>query len=115
MFSFKSQHKSMAVVTRRQMLMIVASLFDPLGFIAPIVLTGKQILQQACHGLDWDTPVSPEIADEWNTWLADLKNLNNLKIPRCVKPSGFCPDIERAEVHTFFVTPVRKAMVYVST
>lgn len=37
---------------------IVSSIFDPLGFISPIVLGGKRILQKLCQdNFDWDTPV----------------------------------------------------------
>lgn len=35
-------------LTRRGILSSVCSMYDRLGFIAPIVLTGKQILQQMC-------------------------------------------------------------------
>lgn len=37
------------------MLSTVASIYDPLGFIAPFVLLGKQILQQMCREkIGWD-------------------------------------------------------------
>ncbi len=35
-------------LTRRGLLSTVCSVYDPLDFLAPIVLTGKQMLQQLC-------------------------------------------------------------------
>jgi hypothetical protein len=51
-FKFNNDLKD-TLPTRRNMLSVVASLFDPLGFLAPFILTGKRILQEMCQsGLD---------------------------------------------------------------
>lgn len=45
-------------LTRRGSLSTVNSIFDPLGFISPLVLVGKQILQQMCsEAIGWDGPI----------------------------------------------------------
>lgn len=42
-------------VIRRGILSTVASVFDPLGFLAPFLLLGKKILQEMCQkGIGWD-------------------------------------------------------------
>ncbi len=42
---------------RRSILSSVSSVFDPIGFIAPFMLTGKAILQALCRdGYGWMTP-----------------------------------------------------------
>lgn len=47
--------------TRRGILATIGSIFDPPGLIAPVVLVGKQILQDICHGKGWDEPVEGEV------------------------------------------------------
>lgn len=43
-------------VTKRAILKIVASIFDPLGFVPPFVLTAKTFLKRLWRRkLDWDT------------------------------------------------------------
>ena len=101
-FSFSSVKLFSAdKVSRRGMLKLIASHFDPLGFIAPIILTGKLLLQRVCHGLDWDEEVPKDIQDSWKAWVEDLANLCQIKVPRCLKPADFGLNISRAEVHTY--------------
>lgn len=41
--------------TRRGILSTIASVFDPLGLIAPFLLIGKKVLPEMCrHGISWD-------------------------------------------------------------
>ena len=43
-------------VTKRGILRSLASVFDPLGLVSPVTLTGKFIYQDACdQTLPWDT------------------------------------------------------------
>ena len=100
-FTFSAPIAHPDTVTRRNMLHLVASLFDPLGFIAPVVLTGKLILQRACHGMDWDEPVSEELAKLWDSWLIVLGSLNELFIPRCLKATVLGLVSQRVELHTY--------------
>ena len=75
-------------------------MYDPLGQISPIVLTGKMIFQEATRrGLDWDDPVPDDLARKWRAWQSSLQNLCNLSFSRCVVPAGFENGI--AELHHF--------------
>ena len=88
-------------MTRRGILSTVCSMYDPLGFIAPVVLKGKQILQQMCADhAEWDDPLPDELYAKWEKWRSGLKDLESLKIQRCVKSEDF-GNIELAEVHHF--------------
>ena len=74
-------------LTRRGVLSTVASIYDPLGFLAPLVLKAKRILQEVCQkGVSWDSPLPDKLRPRWEQWKADLLKLQNLRIPRCFIP-----------------------------
>ena len=86
---------------RRGILSTVSSVYDPLGIVSPVILVGKQILQDLCRrNVDWDDPVPEEILPRWERWLTELPLLEKVKIQRCVKPPGFGSPIQ-TEVHSF--------------
>lgn len=88
-------------LTRRGILSIVSSLYDPLGFLGPFVLTAKIILQDVCSlGIGWDERVPSEVADKWGKWLADLRVVSGVKIPRCFRSRGLTNIVE-VQLHTF--------------
>ena len=88
-------------LTRRGILSTVCSVYDPLGLVAPLILTGKQILQDLCReNADWDDPISDELRSRWERWRNELRLLEGLKIPRCYKPEDF-GDIKAVELHHF--------------
>ncbi|KAJ8375844.1 hypothetical protein SKAU_G00064240 [Synaphobranchus kaupii] len=88
-------------LTRRGVLSTVASVYDPLGFVAPFILVGKQILQALCTDkIDWDEDLPNHILPLWESWLKDLPYLAALKIPRAYLPSSF-GEVIRYELHNF--------------
>lgn len=87
--------------TRRGLLSVVASLYDPLGFIAPFTLSGKQILQELCHkGIGWDDPVPEQLCSRWEEWKNGLQALKDITIPRCYHPENF-GKVVTIELHHF--------------
>lgn len=69
--------------TRRGVLSSINSLFDPLGFVAPVTIAGKAILREAMtSGLDWDEPLPPDFIQRWNAWRSSLSGLEMLCVPR---------------------------------
>jgi len=65
-------------LTRRGVLSTVASLYDPHGFLAPLVLKAKRILQEVCQkGVSWDSPLPDELHPRWEQWKADLLKVQN--------------------------------------
>lgn len=67
-FTFSIEVKPHSVT--RRILSIVSSVYDPLGFLAPVVLPAKQILQGLCKTkLGWDDPIPQEAAQVWQKWL----------------------------------------------
>ncbi|XP_006822329.1 uncharacterized protein LOC102807461 [Saccoglossus kowalevskii] len=87
--------------TRRGILSTVSSVFDPLGLVAPLILTGKRILQELIRdGADWDDAIPADIKVRWERWRAELLLLSKLNIPRCYKPTDF-GKLKMAELHHF--------------
>ena len=51
-------------VTRRGILSTISSIYDPLGFIAPLLLPAKKILQDLCNAdIGWDDDIPNEYKD----------------------------------------------------
>ena len=49
-------------LTRRGILASASSIYNPLGLVAPFLLTGKRIVQELCKGkTEWDQPVPDTI------------------------------------------------------
>ncbi|XP_073766183.1 uncharacterized protein isoform X2 [Danio rerio] len=87
--------------TRRGVLSTIASVFDPLGFMAPFILVGKKILQQLCYNkASWDDSLPEDLQSRWERWLLDLPNLADVKIPRCYVPQ-ISNEAIRFELHHF--------------
>ena len=60
---------------------MISLIFDPLSFVAPLLLDGKSILQELCRlDVSW-----------MNQYLADLLNLQQISISKCYKPENFGP------------------------
>lgn len=99
-FQFRIHLKDQPL-TKRGILSTVSSVYDPLGFVAPVVLTGRQILQEICSlDSDWDTPVPDHIRKKWEAWRTDILHLKNLTIERCFKPRNF-KGVKDVELHHF--------------
>jgi hypothetical protein len=52
--------------TRRGLLSTINSTLDPLGFVSPIIISGKILLREVVPpGTDWDEPPSTDHAVKW--------------------------------------------------
>ena len=71
------------VVTKRIVLSTLARIFDPLGFIAPVVMTGKILFQKLWElGLAWDEEIPEELCQQFRLWISSLEKLKTIQIPR---------------------------------
>ena len=70
--------------TKRTILSVVSSLYDPLGLLAPFTTTAKMILQDVWKsGTTWDEPVEQEIKRKWEKWQVGLASISTFQIDRC--------------------------------
>ncbi|XP_050340495.1 uncharacterized protein LOC126766847 [Bactrocera neohumeralis] len=109
--------------TKRAILSDIAKLFDPLGWLAPIIVTAKMIMQHIwLEGTQWDEVVSPTTLDRWHTFMDNHRYINNIKIPRWVHFSptddvsihGFCDASEKAYAATVYLRVRTSNEVFVS-
>lgn len=69
--------------TRRGVLSCVNSLYDPLGFIAPVTIQGKLLLRaMMADSSEWDEPLPIQYLDRWIQWQESLLHLENCIVPR---------------------------------
>ncbi|KAL9960110.1 hypothetical protein ACROYT_G033517 [Oculina patagonica] len=87
--------------TRRGILSLTSSIYDPLGFLAPTILPAKKLLQDLCKlKLDWDDPVGENESQRWEKWKEELPKLSQLAVKRCVKPADL-GELKTVELHNF--------------
>jgi hypothetical protein len=99
-FQFDVKLEASDVVTRRVMLSIVSSLYDPLGLISPVLIVGKILLQDVTRmKLNWDVAVPSDVQERWSKWIESLLGLKFLSFPRCVKPFQFDDGV--IQIHHF--------------
>ena len=86
-FTFKFHPVSDNVkMTKREYLRRLATVFDPLGLVAPFVVQGKLIMQDLwTSGVDWDDTVPPSIESAIRRWYAELCKLPQVSVPRCIR------------------------------
>ncbi|XP_055522497.1 uncharacterized protein LOC129716687 [Wyeomyia smithii] len=77
--------------TKRKILSIIATLFDPLGLIGAVITRAKIFMQllwfledQEGNKLSWDSPLPTRIEEEWRVFHQQIPLLNDLRIDRCV-------------------------------
>ena len=99
-FGFKVNIKEKPC-TRRGILSVVSSVYDPLGMAAPFVLPAKLLLQDLCRrGLGWDDEIPCFHLSRWQSCLADLPKLSQLSVNRCVK-GAHLGEVVTTEIHHF--------------
>ena len=85
--------------TKRTLLSDVSKLFDPSGWLGPVIIRYKGLLQKLwILGIDWDSELPFDIKEEWLSARTSLKQLEGFHIPRCVLPDG---EIEDFQLHLF--------------
>ena len=85
--------------TRRGILAMTHSVFDPLDMVAPVLVEPKLLLRELCnHG--WDDQIDDDKIKRWQTWLGSLCQLEGLSIPRCFRPPNYHGKV-KYQLHCF--------------
>ncbi|XP_078355671.1 uncharacterized protein LOC144640376 [Oculina patagonica] len=84
--------------TKRNVLSAIASLFDPLQFLAPFTVRAKILMQEIwMAGIDWDDVLPENLKAKWEKWVTELPQLSNVAVPRCLRQAN----PENIELHLF--------------
>ena len=88
-FSFKLKLEA-RTLTKRVMLSMVSSIYDPLGFAAPFKLDGRKIFQGFCNeDIQWHSEVSSVVEKDWKNWVTKFKHIEKQHVRRCMKHDNF--------------------------
>jgi hypothetical protein len=96
-FTFKVNPVDKAY-TKRGLLLVINSVFDPIGFAQPIVIQGKLLLREmmsVTSNSDLDNPLPESLQSRWEAWVEALPKLETLHIPRMYGNISFKSAIKR--------------------
>ena len=98
-FSFTSPRQSNCQdTTKRRILAVIPGIFDPAGWLSPIIVVAKFLLQDLWRAkLKWDDPLPASMTKEWRTLRINLQNINTIKLPRWLQHSAS----SQAQLHVF--------------
>ena len=82
-FSFRSNGSIETGSTKRKLLSEIAKIFDPLGWIAPITITFKMLMQATwVKGLQWDGTLPVDLEETWQAAHEQLNSLHQIQFRR---------------------------------
>ena len=88
-------------MSKRLFLRMIATLFDPLGFLGPFIARAKMLFQTMwLEGYDWDDPLASELEKSIRQWSAELPLLKEMKIPRCLRVQTSAGE-SSSQIHVF--------------
>ena len=87
--------------TKRKLISISSTLYDPIGWLSPFSIKIKINMQELwLLGVQWDEPLPEDITKKWKKLWDELKHLESLTIPRWYN-DGLIGQIKDRELHIF--------------
>ena len=69
--------------TKRRIVAIATKFYDPIGFVAPVIICFKMLFQELCiNKIEWDEPLSGELLTKWKRLVLGFQGVAT-SIPRC--------------------------------
>ncbi|XP_062556893.1 uncharacterized protein LOC134221721 [Armigeres subalbatus] len=87
--------------TKREVLRVLMTIFDPLGLISHFLSYLKILLQQIWRsGVQWDEHIDNDSYEKWLTWLKVLPRVERVRIPRCYSSQYPTREADEVQLHT---------------
>lgn len=85
-FDYKLNEKVKCLaVTKRTILAVISSLYDPIGFLAPTIIIAKMFIQTLWTSkVDWDETLDSELERKWLRFQNSLPKLEEITVPRWI-------------------------------
>ena len=84
--------------TKRTTLSFASKLFDLLGFVEPITVKAKIMIQDLWkQTLSWDESLLDEQKEQWLKWTDDIHNLTSIEVAR----QYFFANVTKTQLHIF--------------
>ena len=97
--------------TKRNVVSTIGKLYDPLRFLAPVIIRFKGLFQKLCENkLQWDETLTGTIRNKWESLVEDLRNSSPVYIPRSYQEG--IEESVRSYTLCGFSTTVYAAVVY---
>ena len=85
--------KKLPPLTRRIVLEQVMSIYDPYGFLAPLILLAKILLRETwILQLQWDEVLPDDMQEKWIEFFKQVLEASQHKYPRCLRPENAVGD-----------------------
>jgi hypothetical protein len=100
---YKHRIVNCSKVTMRSIYRVLASQYDPLGYIIPYTTRAKILVQRLWDKKrDWDDTQLPEdLLRLWRLWEEELSDLEKISLPRCYSSSKMDLPSSRRDIHVF--------------
>ena len=115
LYNPKVSQEESKVYTKREVIRITSSLYDPLGALSPVHVKAKTFIQKLWKlNLEWDETLTPELVEEWIQIKLCLDHSRNIVIKRPYFSNGIA-DLDNCELHVFADASLKAygAVVYI--
>ena len=87
-FTFRVNKMSEDVIeivpSKRRILSIISSIYDPVGFLQPLTVKLKLLFQSISRsGIGWDDPIGESFYKKWLNVVKNFKSYKNVYLERC--------------------------------
>ena len=92
-----SNSEAKSILTKREILQHISSVFDPLGYFTPVVLKANLLMKKLwVNKYNWDENVNDECMQEWETISKQLEAISSYHLSRYI---GICEEPESINYH----------------